>query len=69
MTDYDEQGVMIRDCLRRESIMTEWELTFIRSINIYHMKNGYLTSNQADKLEEVWERVTTYEPCSSGENW
>lgn len=50
----EEQKDMIQDCLNRETELSNWELDFINSI----MFNETLSIKQAEKLDQIWERVT-----------
>jgi nitrate/nitrite-specific signal transduction histidine kinase len=51
---------MIEDCETRESRLTEWDAQFLDSIKNQLGKGLFpsLTSKQADKLDEIWERAT-----------
>lgn len=51
----EEQKQMIQDCLNRETKMNDWELNFINDI----MFNDELSPKQAEKLEAIWEKVTS----------
>lgn len=56
MTD-DEQ--MIEDCMNRESRLNDWERSFLDSL-AFRLNGGFgLSHAQSEKLEEVWERVTS----------
>lgn len=56
--DIDELKLMIHDCEQRESRLTEWERTFIDSINDQLGRGRSLTPKQADTLEAIWDRAT-----------
>ncbi len=56
MTD-DEQ--MVEDCMNRESRLNDWERTFLDSLASQLSSGLGLSPAQAEKLEEVWERVTS----------
>lgn len=51
-------SLMIKDCLKRESKLTEWEQEFIS--NCYNkLENGkYLTPKQINIIDLIWERIT-----------
>lgn len=51
----EEQQQMIQDCLNRETKLSSWELDFINDI----MFNETLTPKQEQKLDDIWERVTS----------
>lgn len=55
MLDREEIHDMIKDCLNRESKLTEWEKDFM--FNIYEQDRD-LTEKQIEKLEMIWDRVT-----------
>lgn len=54
MKKTEEMELMIDDCMRRETKMNEWECRFIQSIS----EQETLSPAQADKLENIWERIT-----------
>lgn len=58
MSDFDELVQMIDDCVNRESKLTDWERTFIDSLQSQTAAGRRLSEKQADRLEEIWERVT-----------
>ncbi len=53
-----EQQQLIEDCERREERLTEWERSFIDSLSNQLASGRSLTVKQADRLGEIWERVT-----------
>ena len=55
-----EQEQMIEDCQQRESRLSDWERKFIDNIDQRLGVGGEsLSEKQADKLESIWDRVTT----------
>jgi hypothetical protein len=56
MTTTVEQ--MIKDLQARESILNDWETTFVGSIQ----SKQTLTDKQKDRLEIIWEKKTTEKP-------
>jgi hypothetical protein len=58
MTSPDELDQMLQDCEVREEKLSEWERTFIDSLTHRRAKGNSLTEPQAEKLEQIWERVT-----------
>jgi hypothetical protein len=58
-SDRDEHATMIEDCEQRESKLSDWEATFIDSLKKQLEDPGYrLSAKQAERLDEIWERVT-----------
>lgn len=54
----DEYLQMIDDCVRRDSRLSDWERTFLDSLQ-RQLEDGKTPSpKQLDKLNETWERVT-----------
>ena len=50
---------MIDDCMNRESKLTDWETVFIHSV-VDQLEDGdTLTPKQCDKLEAIWDRITS----------
>jgi len=49
---------MLDDCEKRQSLMSDWEATFVD--NLYHWLDtgSSLSQKQIEKLENIWERVT-----------
>lgn len=54
----DDHAQMIEDCEKRESKLDDWERTFIDSIAHQLTRDQALTPKQAEKLDQIWERVT-----------
>lgn len=50
----EEHEAMINDCEKRINKLTAWEIDYIADIK----GNMFLTMNQIQKLEEIWERIT-----------
>ena len=57
-TDTEEQRILINDCLKRISKLTDWESRFMANIRIRLEANKPLTEKQDELLNEIWERVT-----------
>ena len=54
----DEHRTMIDDCIARESRLTDWERSFVDSLD-HQLSNGRaLSIKQAAALDEVWEMAT-----------
>jgi len=49
---------MVDDCMDRESKLSEWEFSFIDSLNILLDNDYSLSMKQIDVLERIWENVT-----------
>lgn len=49
---------MIEDCMNRESKLSDWEASFIDSIDSQVRSDKSLTKPQQEKLEQIWERIT-----------
>lgn len=49
---------MIEDCESRESRLTPWEVGFLDTIKNVLASGQSLSPQRAEKLEEVWDRVT-----------
>lgn len=58
MTTNDDHQLMLIDCINRESKLTDWERTFIDSLDDQMAKGHRLSEKQAERLDEIWERVT-----------
>jgi hypothetical protein len=58
MTTHDEHQQMVKDCENRESKLTDWERGFIDSISKQLADGRRLSEKQAERLDEIWERVT-----------
>lgn len=55
---HDEHQQMVEDCEKRESKLTDWERSFIDSISKQLTDGRRLSEKQAERLDEIWERVT-----------
>ena len=53
----EEVLLMIEDCFKRESRLNPWEVNFIQSI--CDQSEKVLSNKQIEKLESIWERVTS----------
>ncbi len=58
MSNVEDHAQMVEDCEKRESRMDEWEQDFISSLSDRLGDGKSLTDRQADKLDEIWEKVT-----------
>lgn len=58
MSQFDEHATMVADCEKRESKLTDWERSFIDSLNQQMAKGRALSEKQAETLDRIWERVT-----------
>ena len=58
MSDHDEHQQMVKDCIDREAKLTDWERSFIDSIERQLAQDRALSQKQADTLDSIWERVT-----------
>ena len=58
MSQHEDVPEMIRDCVERESKLTDWEQGFIQSIGEQHDRTGSLTQGQYETLEKIWNRIT-----------
>ena len=54
----DDVSVMIEDCMNRESKLSDWEASFIDSVDSQLRGGNSLTQKQQEKLEQIWERIT-----------
>lgn len=48
---------MIEDCELHDSKLTDWETTFLDSIQNYLEKGKFLTQKQIEQLEKIHDRV------------
>lgn len=55
----DEAQQQIEDCEARESQLSEWEMSFLDSISRHMANGGRLSPKQSERLDAIWERVTT----------
>ena len=58
MSAHDEHQQMVKDCIDREAKLTEWERSYIDSIERQLAQDRPLSQKQADTLDSIWERVT-----------
>lgn len=58
MSAHDEHQQMVKDCIDREAKLTDWERSFIDSIERQIAQGRALSQKQADTLDSIWERVT-----------
>ena len=58
MNAHDERQQMVKDCIDREAKLTDWERSFIDSIERQIAQDRALSQKQADTLDSIWERVT-----------
>jgi len=56
----EEIHLMLVDCQKRERKLSEWELSFIHSLLGQYSRHR-LSQRQIEKLEVIWDRVTTKE--------
>lgn len=56
--DRAEHAQMVADCVQRESKLSDWERNFIDSLERQLADGRSLTSNQAEALDAIWEKVT-----------
>jgi len=54
-----EQEQMVSDCEKRESKLSDWERGFIDDMSKRLGDGKSLTPGQAEKLDQIWERVTS----------
>ncbi len=52
-----EIELMIQDCIKRQSKLSEWELNFIDSISHRYEHTQHLTVRQQEILNKIWERL------------
>jgi len=53
-----EHQLMVQDCIACEAKLTDWERSFIDSLEHQLAQDRTLSEKQADKLDAIWERVT-----------
>lgn len=58
MSTQEEIVQMIKDCMERESKLTDWERGFVDSIDKQLAKGHSLSRKQDERLTEIWERIT-----------
>lgn len=54
----DDHQQMVQDCENRDSKLTDWERGFIDSLGAQLAKGHRLSEKQAERLDDIWERVT-----------
>lgn len=54
----DEASRMIADCEVRESLLGDWERSFVDSLKRQLTNGRVLTYKQRSRLEQIWDRVT-----------
>lgn len=54
----EEHQQMVQDCENRESKLTDWERGFIDGLGKQLADGHRLTDKQAERLDEIWERIT-----------
>ena len=60
MSDFENEYMeMVEDCMHRESKLSQWEGDFIDSIRDQLGDEKTLTTKQIEKLESIWEKVTS----------
>ena len=55
MTEHEQ---MVLDCAQREERLTDLERSFIDSVGKQLREGRALTTKQADRLDDIWERAT-----------
>ena len=55
----EEWQQLINDCETRESLLSDWEATFIDSISYQLAKGSGLTEKQEEALSRIWEKATS----------
>jgi len=54
----DEYLRMLDDCVKRQSKLSEWEITFVDSLTLQIERGRTPTAKQIEVLDRIWERVT-----------
>lgn len=54
-----EQMQQVEDCEDREQHLSDWERQFVDSIKQQLIAGRSLSGKQSDRLDEIWERVTS----------
>lgn len=54
----DEYAQMLKDCVRRQSKLTEWDRGFLDSLVHEIEDHGTPTPRQCEVLDKIWDRVT-----------
>lgn len=60
MSDLPTYMLLIEDCEAREQHLTDWERSFLDSIKTQLTRGRSLSEKQAERLDEIWEGVTTH---------
>lgn len=58
MSSPEEIVDMIRDCMERESRLSDWEREFVQSLDEQLGRGKTVTEKQDEKLTSIWERIT-----------
>ena len=58
MSKADDNMVLIEDCEKRESKLSDWDRLFLDSIRAQLEKDKPHTERQIAALEGIWERIT-----------
>lgn len=53
-----EHQQLVDDCAKRANRLTQWEAEFIASCKARLVQGWPLTTTQAQKLNEIWDRAT-----------
>lgn len=59
MTADGDEMQMIRDCMDRESRLSDWERSFIDSVAMQFERIRSLSPRQFETLERIWDRATS----------
>ena len=60
MSDWREAyRQQIKDCRKRERMLSAWDADFLDSIEDRLNGNNTLTVKQTEKLDEIWEKATS----------
>jgi hypothetical protein len=59
VSDLSDIERMLEDCEQRSPKLSDWETDFIDSLSVQIGRGHSLTDKQIEKLEQVWERVTS----------
>lgn len=54
----DEYMILIEDCEKRESRLTDWDRGFVDSVRNQLEQGKPLSKTQCETLDSIWERVT-----------
>lgn len=54
----NEHEQMVKDCVDRESRLSDWSRSFIDSIERQLSAGRTLTTKQAETLDKIWEEAT-----------